>query len=235
MRLACALLPRYDGVVVLSSVIGEALVETFGLRLNHLVAYPPAPLLALPPVQRRDRPRIVYLGNFYRWQGVDMLLQALRLLDSWDSGCTVRLIGGTREELQSINGDQPLPPQIEDVRRVPPEEVVAELEAADILVVPRPDTPINRTTARKLGEYLASGRHVVVTDVGDHRLLLSSSDCAIVVAPTPEAIAKGLHDAILRVRSEHPAVRDGPDLAARYFGPEATINARLRFFAQSSS
>lgn len=233
MRLAYALLPWHDGVVVLSNTIGDALVETVGGRLNHLVAYPPAPLLTLPPVQRRERPRILYLGNFYVWQGVDMLLEALRLLDSWDSGFSVRLIGGSREELREVNGDQPLPSQIQDVRRVPPEEVVAELETADILVIPRPDTPINRTTARKLGEYLASGRHVVVTDVGDHRLLLGSSDCAIVVAPNPEAIAKGLHGAILRVRSERPTAEDGPAIAARYFGPAATIHARLRFFAES--
>lgn len=76
--------------------------------------------------------------------------------------------------------------------RRPYEKMPSFVKRADVLVIPRRDIIINYTTPRKLGEYLASGRAIVATDVGDQRKILEENKCGIVTEANPQSFAKGL-------------------------------------------
>lgn len=62
----------------------------------------------------------------------------------------------------------------------------------DVLVIPRPESQVNWTTPRKMGEYLAMGKAIVATDVGDHKWILVDNDCGVVTEPNAEGFAEGL-------------------------------------------
>ena len=79
------------------------------------------------------------------------------------------------------------------------------MKLADVLVIPRPESKVNWTTPRKMGEYLAMGKVVVATDVGDHKRILVDNDCGVVTEPNAKGFADGiivvLKDEELRKRS----------------------------------
>ncbi len=71
-------------------------------------------------------------------------------------------------------------------------DMPAFMARADILVIPRPDMIINYTTPRKMGKYLAMGKAIVATDVGDHKKILMDNECGITTKPNARDFANGL-------------------------------------------
>ena len=63
---------------------------------------------------------------------------------------------------------------------------------ADVLVIPRSESEVNWTTPRKMSEYLAMGKAIVATDVGDHKRILVDNDCGAVTEPNAKGFAEGL-------------------------------------------
>lgn len=75
---------------------------------------------------------------------------------------------------------------------LPAEKIPQILINAELLALDRPNTLQNKAGfATKLGEYLLSGRPVVVTSIGDVPLFLKDKESALVVEPdNPEAFAE---------------------------------------------
>jgi glycosyltransferase involved in cell wall biosynthesis len=91
-----------------------------------------------------------------------------------------------------------------DAGRVPFEQVGAWLAASDALALPMRDTICNRGRwPSKINDYLASGRPIVATRVGEIVDVLERHRAGLLTEPNSGAIARQL----LRLRSE-------PDLAA---------------------
>jgi len=200
--LARRLAPHLDLQIVLSQRVAWELEGRQAVaRGGYRVCYPPADLAAFraePRPPRTDAPVIAYAGNFFSYQGVDLLVAAAERVWARRPDVKFRIIGGTRDEALSAFSGMPASNdgRIQFVGRQSLEAMPAFLQDADVLVIPRPDVAENRTTSRKLGEYLAAGRIVVVTDVADHRLIFEPHQCGIVVEPSVEGIARGLLDAV---------------------------------------
>jgi glycosyltransferase involved in cell wall biosynthesis len=91
-----------------------------------------------------------------------------------------------------------------DAGRIPFEQVGAHLAATDALVLTMRDTVANRGRwPSKINDYLASGRPVVTTRVGEIVDFLERHRAGLLTPPDPQAIAA----ALLRLRSD-------PSLAA---------------------
>lgn len=218
-------------VIVLShSERDELLRRGFNPRDVH-VLYPPIDVEAYrctPRGVRRDQPAILYVGNFHAYQGVDMLLEAFASVAAAHPTVRLHIAGGTERDLP--DGGAAIAPAARDrisfLGRVAPDETRALYEAADILVIPRPDLPINRTTGRKLGEYLAAGRTIVATDVADHQRLLDANRAGIVCGTSVEALANALLRALGEESPTLEMATNAQLLAQREFSLDEGIRRR---------
>lgn len=191
-----------------------------GLRTLEFSAYegPPADI---PGVAQGERVAL-YAGSTHAYQGLDLLARAQRHLPP-----------GFRVVL-AVSRDGP--PEEDVVRRFgfdPQRTVVLYLERsaelpslfrrADVLVHARPDVPDNINVQSKLGLYLASGRPLAVTDVGDYRALLAGSAGCVLARPEANSLGKAIAAAAAHPEVAAAALAENVALARRYF--EAEDNA----------
>ena len=176
-------------------------------------------------------PVVMYVGNLQSYQGIDLLLAAFAL--------TLREVPEAR--LIVIGGD---PGSIAGYRRQcvglgmseavlfagprPVQHLAAYLKRATVLVSPRVH---GDNTPMKLYSYLDSGRAVLATRLPTHTQVLTD-DIACLVAPEPEAMARGLarllRDEVLRERLAARA----RELAQRELTPRAFERKLLQFYDQ---
>ena len=160
---------------------------------------------------RRDLPAggalVLYVGNLEHYQGVDLMLDAIAMLES--PPLRFVAVGGDpdstaayRARVESLG----LGSQVAFVGARPLSQLGALLEQADVLVSPRLK---GHNTPMKLYSYLAAGKAVLATRIRSHTQVLSD-DNALLVEPTPAALARGL-DTLLR----SPALRERLALSAR--------------------
>jgi len=190
--------------------------------------------LATAPAPRSPAdkvPTVGYAGNFHPWQGLELLLDAMRMI--WEQrDVELRLWGVDTAEATKRFGR--LDSRIVCMGRLPLDQMPTALRSVDALVIPRPDLPPNSTTSRKLGEYLASGTGLVVTDVADHRRLVGESGAGEVTPPTAAGVASG----VLRVLAD-PArttqqARVAIEIARRWFSIEQATDLRAAVLATAA-
>lgn len=173
------------------------------------------------PGARQDERVLLYVGSTHAYQGLDLFAAAQRRLPP---GFRVVLLlssdaGPPSGVLEQFGFD---PATTTIVTPSGPSAIPAWCLRADVLVHARPDLPDNANVQSKLGLYLASGRPLAVTDVGDYPALLGGSAGCVLARPDAEAFAAALVEAA-RPERRHAAARQNPPLARRYF--EAGENA----------
>jgi glycosyltransferase involved in cell wall biosynthesis len=135
---------------------------------------------------------ILYAGNFGPYQGVSLLLEAAVLIRE---KAVLVLLGagpadraGLKKKADSLGiGDRVV---IHD--RVPPSEVPLFVALADVLASPR---LTGTNTPLKIYSFLKSGKPLVATNLHTHTQVLDDR-IAVLVEPTPEAMAEGLSFAL---------------------------------------
>lgn len=136
-----------------------------------------------------DQPVVLYTGTFEQYQGLDLLLDASVQLATRVPDARVLVVGGARAQVDALSAraTERGAPLIFTGQR-PPVEIPHFVDACDVLVSPR----ISGTnTPLKIYSYLRSGRPIVATDLRTHTQVLTP-DAAVLVTPTPEALADGL-------------------------------------------
>ena len=135
-------------------------------------------------------PLALYVGNLEPYQGIDLLLDAVARLRP-EQPCNLVVIGGSPEAAQDYR-EKALSLGIGDRVRFLGQRPLAALgqylEQADILCSPRLK---GVNTPMKVYTYMASGRAILATDISSHSQALDA-DCAVLVPPTAEGMAKGL-------------------------------------------
>jgi glycosyltransferase involved in cell wall biosynthesis len=87
---------------------------------------------------------------------------------------------------------------VHEVGRRPFSEMPSWLGAADLLLLPYPDTVFNRSRwPNKIGDYLAAGRPTVTNRTGDFVELFRTREIGITAGSSPEAYGQAIADAIL--------------------------------------
>lgn len=188
---------------------------------------------------RRDLPDgsllALYVGNLEHYQGVGLVLDALAKLES--PPLEFVAIGGSADAVAAHRARAAALDLAGHARFLGPRplrRLGAYLEQADVLVSPRLK---GGNTPMKLYSYLAAGKPVLATRIRSHTQVLSD-DVALLVEPTPAALARGL-DALLR----SPGLRERLGLAARRLAAtrysltqfrKSVANAYRRFPAASS-
>ncbi|MCC6163468.1 MAG: glycosyltransferase [Acidobacteria bacterium] len=141
-----------------------------------------------------DQPVVLYTGTFEQYQGLDLLLDASVALKARVPDVAVLVAGGAPEQVAGMTArarERGAPLVFTGQR--PPVEVPHLVDACDVLVSPR----ISGTnTPLKIYSYLRSARPIVATNLRTHTQVLSP-DSAVLVEPTPDALADGLARAIV--------------------------------------
>ncbi len=183
------------GIVAISSTI-----EDWARRQNPKARHLRMPIIVdLAPFRQpagthpdftktSEPPVLVYTGSYAHSQGVRIALQALAAVKS--SGRKVRMItagaSGTidSDDPTSIARDLGVEDLVTDYGYVDGKDIPQLQSRAFALLMPKLDLPVNHAgLSTKLGEYLASGRPVIASDVSDLREYLTDRMNVILTQP----------------------------------------------------
>jgi glycosyltransferase involved in cell wall biosynthesis len=134
---------------------------------------------------------VVYSGNFEPYQGMPLLLAALPLVVRAAPHTLLVLVGAAdQRQIEATNAAVApgLRRHLRIVARQPRDQVERFLLAAEVLVSPRVS---GDNAPLKIFDYLGAARPIVGTEVTAHRAVLRDDE-ALLVEPTPEALAQGI-------------------------------------------
>lgn len=131
-------------------------------------------------------PVIGFIGSFYDYEGLDILIDAMPALIARQPEARLLLVGGgPREEaLRAQACASPAAGAIRFVGRVPHEDVDRYYALCDIMAYPRKKSRLtDLVTPLKPLEAMAQGKLVAASDVGGHRELIADGRTGILFRP----------------------------------------------------
>ncbi|MEK7323191.1 MAG: TIGR04063 family PEP-CTERM/XrtA system glycosyltransferase [Pseudomonadota bacterium] len=126
-----------------------------------------------------DKLVLGFIGSFYAYEGLALLLDALPRMLARQSSIRLLLVGGGKEEAALKQQAQRLgvTDKVIFTGRVPHQEVQRYYDLVDVLVYPRLAMRLtDLVTPLKPLEAMAQGRLVVASDVGGHRELIHDGE-----------------------------------------------------------
>ncbi len=141
-----------------------------------------------------------FVGSFYGYEGLDVLLEAVPRILEFEPRTRVLLVGGGVEEprLRAQAGRLGIADQVVFTGRVPHRDVNRYYSLVDLLVFPRKSMRLTETvTPLKPLEAMAQGRLLLASDVGGHRELIDDGRTGFLFAPDrADAVAAGVQRAL---------------------------------------
>jgi PEP-CTERM/exosortase A-associated glycosyltransferase len=175
---------------------------------------------------------LAFLGSFYSYEGLDLLLRAVPAMRRERPDIAVLLVGGGPEEhsLRRLARDLGLGASVVFAGRVPHGEIGRYYDLADILVFPRASRRLTElVTPLKPLEAMAQERIVAASNVGGHRELIRDRETGYLFAPDdPARLAEGVLVA-LDDRASWPRIRAE---ALRYIDTERSWRHSVARYAE---
>ena len=157
-----------------------------------------------------------FIGSFYAYEGLDLLLDALPALLVQQPLVRVLLVGGgpqlnaLKTQVQSLG----LQDKVVFAGRVPHADVPRYYDLIDVLTYPRHSMRLTElVTPLKPLEAMALGRLLVASDVGGHRELIRHAETGILFQAGSAAALTAALGSLLDSRDSWPGLRS----AARKF------------------
>ena len=213
---------RADEVAVLCQGLREDLI-TRGLPAGKLSVvsngidaddFP----LAAPDAELQERYHlsgktvIGFVGSFYRYEGLDLLVEALAWLAALRSDIALLLVGGgeVTDELRAQIAELGIQERVVMPGRIDHERIPGVYALVDVLAYPRRSMRLTElVTPLKPLEAMAMAKPLVASDIGGHRELISDGRTGLFFRPGDAA---ALSVAIQRLLDD-PSLRR--DLGAR--------------------
>jgi len=151
-----------------------------------------------------------FIGSFYAYEGLDLLLAALPQLLARRPDVRVLLVGGGPQEaaLREQATRLGVADKVVFTGRVPHAEVTRYYDLVDVLVYARHSMRLTElVTPLKPLEAMAQGRLLVASGVGGHRELIRDGETGVLFrAGDPVALAQAV-DGLLARRGDWAAIR----------------------------
>lgn len=150
---------------------------------------------------------ILYTGNFHPYQGMELLIAAMRELKTTQpllNGYRLLLVVGGEGEKARVDHYRAmvntwgLDREVVFCGEVPVEDTAVFMEHADVLVSSRIS---GNNVPLKVYTFLASGIPLVATRIGSHTQVLNDEN-AVLAEPTPSGLAHALHYALYEMSPE---------------------------------
>ena len=154
---------------------------------------------------------IGFIGSFYAYEGLDLLLDALPAILVQRPDVRVLLVGGGPQDAALKAQAQRLgvADKVVFTGRVPHSEVQRYYDLIDLLAYPRHSMRLTElVTPLKPLEAMAQGRLLVASDVGGHKELISHGETGMLFkAGSAEALTQTVVN-LLGAQSSWPAMRE---------------------------
>jgi glycosyltransferase involved in cell wall biosynthesis len=232
------ILRRADHVIAQARAMRDRIVEGGVPEERVTVIYPglrtaefsdPATTPAEIPGLQAGRPVAMYVGSTHAYQGLPLLAAAQRRLGhAFSFVLVLSRDAGAPEDAVTRFGFDPECTLV--LHPDDPGRLSSLLAAASVLVHARPDCPDNRNVQSKLGLYLASGRPIAATDVGDYGPLLAPSRGCRLSRPDPARLAAAIASAGTDPAVARAAQHENPAIARRHFESSANAAQLLRIY-----
>lgn len=157
----------------------------------------------------------LYVGNLEHYQGIDLMIRGIALIDS-NIDISLIIIGGTErdiKEYKKLAKTSGISDRVYFAGHKPIEKLSGYLEQADILISPR---KTGNNTPLKIYSYMAANKAIVATNIRSHTQVLNSS-CALLVAPKEKAIAQGLTQLVNNPKLMKTLAENSKKLADEHF------------------
>ncbi|MBF0486625.1 MAG: glycosyltransferase family 4 protein [Nitrospirae bacterium] len=176
-------------VVTITERLRADLVTMFSLCNIHSITIPDAVrgdmFEATLAYGKRRHGYIFYAGGFYRWKGIDLLIEAMGRLP----GETLVVAGGGQGlkrlcELRGLADSMGLGQRVNFVGQLSHTEVLKYMMEAKIAVVPNLAESVSMySSPLKMFEYMASGCPIVASDIPGIREILTDGKDAVFFTP----------------------------------------------------
>lgn len=164
----------------------------------------------------QDMRLIGFIGSFYAYEGLDVLLRAVPAMLERQSDLRVLLVGGGPQDaqLRQLAKELHIEDKVVFTGRVPHEQVALYYDLLDVLVYPRLSMRLtDLVTPLKPLEAMAQGRVLAASDVGGHLELIEHGKTGVLFkADDPASLAEHV-GALLASQDSWPALR----AAGRHF------------------
>lgn len=218
---------RADAYVAITRTLADDLATRYGPRDRVFVVPDGANPVShpAPPRTPASRVRAAYAGHLYPWKGVDVFLHALAVTPEVDG----LIVGGHPREadlsrVTRLAESLHLGERLTITGLLPPADVSAALETAQVFVLPNTATAISEryTSPLKLFEYLARGGAVIASDLPALREILTHDVTAWLVPPGD---VQALAGALSRLAADRP-LRERLGQAAKALSSQFTWERR---------
>jgi glycosyltransferase involved in cell wall biosynthesis len=134
---------------------------------------------------------VMYIGNLEKYQGIDLLLESLRIVIQENPNVSLLIIGGLPEDIdvyRNVAEGMGITSHVYFLGRRPVDQIGHYMAQADILVSPRTQ---GANTPMKIYSYLDSGVAVLATRLPTHTQVMSE-DIAMLATPNKEEFARAM-------------------------------------------
>jgi len=198
---------RAHRIIAISGALKDAFIRE-GFEESHILIAPSGVDLSIfaTPISKKDAREklnlaqdakiILYTGNFTTMgedKGIADIIRALPEL----AGVTFVAAGGTAPDVERYNSlakEVGVDDKVMLFPHAPQSTLALYQQAADVLLMPFPDTPHyrNHMSPVKMFEYMASDRPIVASDLPTIREVLNETNAAIVLPGNPHSIASAV-------------------------------------------
>ena len=153
---------------------------------------------------------IGFIGSFYAYEGLDILLRAVPALSAERPDLRVLLVGGGPQDaqLRQLAKDLGIADKVVFTGRVPHDQVQKYYDLLDVLVYPRLSMRLtDLVTPLKPLEAMAQGRILAASDVGGHLELIADGKTGVLFKADDPASLAAKVGALLEEQEQWPALR----------------------------
>ncbi len=156
------------------------------------------------PIERFDDSDYVvgFVGSLKPWHGVDILIDSFAALPKNGIKNRLLVVGGKgkqKSDLKQRCRELGLKGRVKFTGFVEHDTIPAFLEMADVLVAPYPDLSDFYFSALKIFEYMAAGKAIVASSIGQIREILVNEETALLIPPGD---IEALRDALIRLKND---------------------------------
>ncbi|MBI5004023.1 glycosyltransferase family 4 protein [Candidatus Kaiserbacteria bacterium] len=194
-------------LVVTNTQIRDALCDRFDISSDKTIIEPNGVDLDLfahassqGEVRKRlhipqDKKIALYVGRFYEWKGLDILVDAAKQAPALDW----YVVGDTTEVFTKVTGRTSLPANLHIAGECEPSDVPLWLAAADTLLIlgtKHNDQSYRHTAPMKVYEYMAARRPIVASHTPALTSIIGESDAIWYEPDDAESLARATERAI---------------------------------------